>query len=98
MFRFSWTTLRVVLIITKFGGRSNQLNMLAREIWMWCIGKKIHLSVAHVPGVENTEADEESRTINDDTEWPCHQMFFKLLEKLFHSCRLTYLLHVQITK
>ena len=24
---------------------------------------------AHVPGIQNSEADEESRTANDDTEW-----------------------------
>ena len=31
--------------------------------------KQIHLSAAHVAGVDNCEADEESRTVNDDTEW-----------------------------
>ena len=50
---------------------------------MWCIGKKIHLSVAHVPGVENTEADEEFRTINDDTKWSLSPNVFEAIREAF---------------
>ena len=47
--------------ITKFDGRSDKLNM----IWFQCLERVIHLTVAHVPGVDNNEADEESRKVND---------------------------------
>ena len=62
--------------INKFGGRVHKLDSIAREIWFWCIERRIHLSAAHVPGVENCEADEESRTINDDTEWSLRPEIF----------------------
>ena len=69
--------------ITKFGGRSDKLNMIARDIWFWCLERVIHLSVAHVPGVDNNEADEESRKVNDDTEW-------SLTPKVFDAIKSAY--------
>ena len=65
--------------ITKFGGRSDKLNM----IWFQCLERVIHLSVAHVPGVDNNEADEESRKVNDDTEW-------SLTPKVFDAIKSAY--------
>ena len=69
--------------ITKFGGRSKDLDTIAREIWLWCIDKNIHLSAAHVPGIDNTEADEESRTINDDTEWSLTARVFESIKEAY---------------
>ena len=43
--------------INKFGGKKQNLNHLAREIWIWCISKEIHISAAHIPGAVNEEAD-----------------------------------------
>ena len=43
--------------VNKFGGKTDELNNLAREIWMWCIDKNIFISAAHVAGTENNEAD-----------------------------------------
>ena len=54
--------------INKFGGRKSELDSIARDIWFWCLERNIHLSAAHVPGIENCEADEESRAMNEDTE------------------------------
>ena len=68
--------------ISKFGGRSEELDMIAREIWFWCLDRQIHLSVAHVPGVDNNEADEESRKINDDTEWSLSQNVFNAIRSI----------------
>ena len=65
--------------ITKFGGWSDKLNL----IWFQCLERVIHLSVAHVPGVDNNEADEESRKVNDDTEW-------SLTRKVFDAIRSAY--------
>jgi hypothetical protein len=55
--------------INNFGGKSRVLNDIAREIWFWCIKRHIHLSAAHIPGVDNVEADTLSRKFNDDIEW-----------------------------
>ena len=48
---------------------SDTCNGLAHTIWQWCIDKEVWLSAAHIPGVENTTADEESRKENLDAEW-----------------------------
>lgn len=55
--------------INKLGGKTNELDTLAREIWFWCLDRHIHLSAAHLPGKNNHEADELSRNFNDDLEW-----------------------------
>ena len=68
--------------IKKFGGRSEELDMIARDIWFWCLEREIHLSVAHVPGVDNTEADEESRKVNDDTEWSLTSQVFDAIKNI----------------
>ena len=55
--------------INKFGGKKSELNELARQIWLWCIDKKIHISAAHIPGKFNEEADALSRSYKNDLEW-----------------------------
>ena len=68
--------------INKFGGRTPELNSVAHDIWVWCIERNIHLSAAHVPGIQDCEADEESRTINDDREWSLRsEIFVEILQK-----------------
>ena len=69
--------------LAKFGGRKPELNKLAREIWEWCITRNIHLSVAHIPGVSNKEADCLSRSYNDDTEWSLDMNTFHKVESMF---------------
>ena len=44
-------------------------NQLTFTVWEWCRERGIWLSAAHIPGALNTEADEESRKVNTDTEW-----------------------------
>ena len=68
--------------ITKFGGKSEELNMIAREIWFWFLDRAIHLSAAHVPGVENNVTDEESRTVNDNTEWALTSKVFDAIKNI----------------
>ena len=63
--------------INKLGGKTSELDSLAREIWFWCLDRHIHLSAAHVPGIDNHEAGEESRADNDDTEWSLREEVFK---------------------
>ena len=69
--------------INKFGGKKTELDKLARDIWFWCLERKIHLSAAHVPGVSNTEADEMSRKFNDDLEWSIREETFKVIVSKF---------------
>ncbi len=66
--------------ITHFGGKKQALNDLAREIWIWCIDKNIWLTVGHVPGVANIEADALSRKFNEDLEWSLNMEVFRNIQ------------------
>lgn len=65
-----------VAYLQNFGGRTSALHHIARDLWLWCIEKNIHLTVAHVPGTQNHQADKLK--VYDDTEW-------SLLEDTFEN-------------
>ena len=65
------------------GTHSLERNKIAHEIWTWCIPRNIWVRAIWLPGRENVDADKESRTFNDNTEW-----FLK--ENIFHSIVETY--------
>ena len=48
---------------------SNLNNKLEQQIWEWCILHGVWLTVSHIPGKCNTEADRESRLSRKETEW-----------------------------
>ena len=50
--------------LRNFGGKKRYLNVLAIDIWNWCISRSIHLSISHVAVCLNVEADELSRELN----------------------------------
>ena len=50
-----------IAYINNQGGTKKICNQIARKIWQWAIEKGIWLSATHIPGVENVEADRESR-------------------------------------
>jgi ribonuclease HI len=56
---------------------SDSWNMLTREIWFWALETDNWFLAMHVPGVENIEADEESRKFNEAAEWGLAQKVFK---------------------
>ena len=47
------------------------------------MSRNIHLSAAHVPGVDNVQADKESRSHNLDTEWQLKPEIFAQLQDRF---------------
>ena len=51
-------------------------NHLSQQIWLWCIDHAVWLTVAHIPGKQNTEADRESRLPRRETEWTLHKSIF----------------------
>ena len=69
--------------INKFWGKTYELDLLAREIWLWCIDKNIHISAAHLPGRINLEADKLSRFFNDDLEWSLDRGTFDMILTLY---------------
>lgn len=74
--------------INKFGGKTTELNTLARDIWFWCLDKNIHLTAAHIPGTDNVEADKESRSFNEDLEWSLCPEAFSLIKEAYPELSL----------
>ena len=58
------------------GTKSPGCNQIAYDIWDWCINNNSWLTETHIAGVENTEADKESRLFNDRTEWTLKREIF----------------------
>lgn len=56
-------------------------NQLSHQIWLWCIDHSVWLSVAHIPGKQNTEADRESRLPRKETEWTLQKPIFDAATK-----------------
>ena len=52
-------------------------NQLSHQIWLWCIDHSVWLSLAHIPGKQNTEADrvkasaERNRMDFTEAMWTC---------------------------
>ena len=70
--------------IKNMGGMASELrNNIACDIWNIAISRNVWISITHVPGVLNTEADFASRNLNERTEWSLHNTAFQFLcEKL----------------
>lgn len=56
---------------------SIQCNDMTRQIWEFAMTCEFWLSAAHVPGVDNTEADRASRKFADETEWSLNSGIFQ---------------------
>ena len=65
------------------GSHSIPCNNITREIWQWCKDREIWITPAHIPGVENTEADLASRVFNDQTEWKLYPQVLTDIFTLF---------------
>ena len=66
------------------GSKSHACNELAKLIWDWCIHKNIWVSVVHLPGVQNTIADRQSRHFEEETEWMLNRDVFQHLQSRFN--------------
>ena len=58
------------------GTKSPGCNQIAYDIWDWYVNNNSWLPATHIAGVENTEADKESRLFNDRTEWTLKREIF----------------------
>lgn len=70
-------TTAVAYVNAMGGTKSKKCNVIARQIWIWCMERQIWLSAAHIAGKANVDADYESRVFNDRTEWKLDNMVFK---------------------
>ena len=68
--------------IQNMGGKTEQLNELTKEMWLWCKDRAIWISATHIPGVEN-EADFYSRNFNENIEWELNKTIFSQVVDIF---------------
>ncbi|VDI77994.1 Hypothetical predicted protein [Mytilus galloprovincialis] len=73
--------------LNKMGGRKTSLNRLAKQIWLWCMHRKIWLSVFFIKGKLNIKADALSRQkLNADMEWMIVDNIFAQIMDKFGPC------------
>lgn len=76
-------TCAVTYIKNMGGSHSTNCNTVANRIWKWCQDKNVWITIAHIPGKCNGQADQKSRKFNDNTEWKLDSIIFhKIVEKL----------------
>ena len=62
-------TTAIAYINNQGGTRSPSLTSLTLELWNWCLPQSILITAEHLPGVLNVQADKESRTFVDSSDW-----------------------------
>lgn len=90
-----------VACINKMGSTKEACNDVTREIWLWCLEKDIFLLAAHIPGVDNVIADEESRKDRSSAEWKLDRNIFLEIERIsgpFHIDLFASRVNAQIDK
>lgn len=65
------------------GGKKKLCNTLASQVWEWCRERDIWISACYLPGVDNVEADRQSRLDHNNTEWQLNPVFFHKLVELW---------------
>ena len=56
--------------IDKRGGlKSHECNKIAKEVWIWCTSRDLHISAGQISRKDNFEAGKNSRKFQDATEW-----------------------------
>ena len=57
---------------------SSLCDSVVRNIWAFAISQNLRLSASHIPGIQNAEADKESREQELQTEWKLSDSIFKV--------------------
>ena len=71
-----------VTIINQMGTCHSRVNnQLSQQIRFWCINHNVWLTVAHIPGKQNTEADRESRLTQRETKRTLQKPIFDAATK-----------------
>ena len=87
--RLKMDSTAAISYINHMGGtRSQSLSHKACELWQWCLQRGITLSAEHLPGVMNTAADTESRTVRSSAEWRLNREVFSRITQVLGSCSI----------
>ncbi len=62
-------TTAVAYINNQGGTLSPSLVSLTLDLWKWCLQRNILISAEYLPGISNVQADRESRTFVDLSDW-----------------------------
>lgn len=81
-------TTAVAYINNMGGSKSPELDKLAKELWEWAIFRKIWVSAVHIPGIANTDADEQSRNFHDKHEWCLSNVVFQDITKEYPNLNI----------
>ncbi|MCG7879115.1 MAG: reverse transcriptase domain-containing protein [Candidatus Thiodiazotropha endolucinida] len=66
------------------GMASNDMDLLSKEIWNWCLERDIFISASFIQGACNFFADFSSRNFSDTTEWQLKRdIFLRLSNQCF---------------
>ena len=63
------------------GTRNKYLTVLSQEIWDYLLSKEITITAEYLPGLLNVEADTQSRTVKDASEWKLNPRIFQKICK-----------------
>ena len=70
--------------LVKMGGTRNHiLAQIIKEIWEYLLDKGITITSEYLPGALNKEADMQSRTVKDSSEWKLSPVVFQNLNKFW---------------
>ena len=73
-----------VAYINNLGGvKSLKCHVQAKNIWLWAMERKIHISAEHLPGSKNVLADKASRIFDKNTEWELDHHVFSSIQENF---------------
>ena len=74
-----------IAYINNMGGtKSLSCDIIATDIWQFCIKIGSWISAAHIPGIQNIVADKKSREFNDCTEWQLNTKIFEEIVKMLN--------------
>jgi len=72
-----------VSCINRKGSMREDCNNITRDIWLWCLKNNMRITAVHIPGKDNTEADEASREKGLETEWSLEDSVFIAINKRY---------------
>ena len=61
------------------GGPHSLLSKLAKDLWDWCLNHNVLLRAQYLPGIQNVQADHESRVFLDSSDWKLKTTIFDLV-------------------
>ena len=76
-------TTAVAYINNQGGTVSRDLLLLAKDLWMWALVRDIHIKAQHLPGVFDSLADSDSRSMKDQSDWRLDPAIFRRINHLW---------------